>query len=111
MANTSLRVVDAGSFSIVTGEGAEFVIIDPDDLGISEETSFIVVLVDPIMTIGVCAYSPLADSGVLGTPTGLYIPPGQSMQLGPFRKEEYPKFAGFVDGAIFVTILPVYCER
>lgn len=106
--NTSIRIIDVGALAIDTSNPDTFTDLLINTYNIPESTFFLTVLCDPTMTSGVFAFQPNAVSIV---PVGLYIPAGQAMQLGPFRKEDCPKFGGFESGNIYVSILPVWSER
>jgi hypothetical protein len=106
--NTSIRIIDAGAFAVDASAPDIFTQINILTYDIPESTFFLTVYCDPTMTQGIFAYPPDAPNVV---PVGLYIPPGQAVQLGPFRKEDCPEFGGFESGSFFVSILPVWSER
>lgn len=105
MSNTSVRVIDTPPFAITAGSLTPVNIFN---FSIPESTYFLTVLVDPAMTQGVFVFEP---TQTVVSPSGLYIPPGQSMQLGPFTEANCPIFGGLETGTIYISILPVFSER
>ena len=106
--NTSIRIIDAGEFAVDASSPDLFTQINITTYDMPESTFFLAVLCDSSMTQGIFAYPPDALSVVT---VGLYLPPGQAVQLGPFRKEDCPKFGGFETGLFYVSVLPVWSER